>query len=200
MKTWTPTPEQMETRVARFGELVSYQEQQEKLAGVPAGALGKLAARRSYAIMAPANYKGGRHSAAKVKGAPGIVVTVAEVPPGTCNALHDHSQAVENFFCISGQLEICWGSKGEHSITLNAMDFISVPPGVLRQFKNTTNEPAYVYAVNQIRTEEQGDRLAYPTSVAEDIAFEFGRGTIDLLSSIGVVFEDIEDGYPHQSI
>jgi uncharacterized RmlC-like cupin family protein len=150
--------------------------------------------------MAPTNYKGGRHSGAKVKGAPGIVVTIAEVPPGTCNALHDHSQAVENFFCVSGQLEICWGNNGEHSITLRPMDFISVPPGVLRQFKNITNEPAYVYAVNQIRTEEQGDQISYPTSVAAEIESEFGEQTVVSLRKIGVVFDQVEDGYPNQAI
>ena len=188
MKTTNVTPEEMNRRTARFKKLESYQQQQERAQGVPAAALERIAANRVYPVMVPATY-GGRSTMAPLKGEPGLVVTIAECPPGDGPGLHAHEQSVENFFCINGRFEIAWGDTGEHSLVLEPLDFVSVPPGVCRSFKNISNETARLLVVIQILTQEQADRVHYAPSVGNDIARDFGRDAVEALNRIGFKFD-----------
>ena len=52
------TPEQMETRVARFNKLQTYQQQNLQAHNIPPGAVEKVTARKVYPVMAPADYQG----------------------------------------------------------------------------------------------------------------------------------------------
>jgi hypothetical protein len=67
MRTKSLTPEQMEARVARFNKLQTYQRQNFETHNIPPGAVEKVAARRVYPVMAPADYQG-RSAGAPVKG------------------------------------------------------------------------------------------------------------------------------------
>src|SRR3546814_4385681 len=78
----------------------------------------------------------GRSKVAPVKCAAGLTVTIAECPPGDSAGLHKHTGSVENFFCIQGTFEIVWGKEGQHKVVLEPLDFISVPAGVYRDFRN----------------------------------------------------------------
>jgi len=57
----------MEARVARFDKLQTYQRQNFEAYDIPPGAVEKVAARRVYPVMAPADYQG-RSAGAPVKG------------------------------------------------------------------------------------------------------------------------------------
>ena len=95
MTTTTPTPADMEKRVARFNKLQTYQQQNFSAHGIPPGAVEKITARRVYPVMAPADYKG-RSAGAPVKGPRGLIVTIAECEPGNGPGLHRHLNTVEN--------------------------------------------------------------------------------------------------------
>jgi mannose-6-phosphate isomerase-like protein (cupin superfamily) len=56
-------------------------------------------------------------------------------PPGCGAALHCHDTE-EVFVAITGSWQLSWGDEGEHCITLNERDVVSVPPHVHRSFKN----------------------------------------------------------------
>ena len=58
MRMKSLTPEQMEDRVARFKKLQTYQRQNFEMHNIPPGAVEKVAARRVYPVMTPADYQG----------------------------------------------------------------------------------------------------------------------------------------------
>lgn len=188
MRTVTVTPEEMERRTVRFTGLRSYQHQQENASGIPARAFARIAAERVYPVLAPAGYQG-RSALAPLKGPPGLVVTIAECPPGDGAGLHAHEQSIENFFCLDGRFDIAWGDRGEHSLVLEPLDMCSVPPGVCRSFRNVSAETARLLVMIQIVSEEQADRVHHAPGVGEAIGREFGRDTVDALLRIGFKFD-----------
>ena len=109
------TPEQMESRTARFNKLESYQKQNFDKHNIPPGAVEKVTARKVFPVMAPADYQG-RSAGAPVKGPRGLIVSIAECEPHNGPGLHRHLNTVENFFCLSGRFEISWGDEGEHKL------------------------------------------------------------------------------------
>jgi len=187
MKTETVTPEVMAKRTVRFRNLASYQQQHEQ-AGIPDAAFDTVAARRVYPVMVPEAYSG-RSAMAPLKGAPGLAVTIAECPPGNGAGLHAHEQSVENFFCLDGSFEIGWGDQGEHRTVLEPMDFISIPRGVCRSFKNVGDKTARLLVIIQILGEEQADRVHYAPQVGDEIARRHGGDALAALSRIGFKFD-----------
>jgi mannose-6-phosphate isomerase-like protein (cupin superfamily) len=73
-------------------------------------------------------------------------LTYVKADPGKGAALHSHL-TVEVFTPLSGQWAIIWGDHGENEIVLEAWDTISVPPGVMRGFRNVGREPACLMAI-----------------------------------------------------
>jgi uncharacterized RmlC-like cupin family protein len=190
MKSIKVSAQDMQRRMAHFKDLQSYQYQNEAAAGIPTEVLEKIAAHRVYPLMVPEGYKG-RSAQAPIKGAPGVVLSIAECPPGDGPAMHIHEQAIENFFCLSGRFEIAWGDAGEEqSITLDPLDFVSVPPGVLRKFTNVHNaETGRLLVIILVQTAEQSDRIAYQPQLREEIQHKHGQKTVDALDSIGIRFD-----------
>jgi uncharacterized RmlC-like cupin family protein len=139
MRAKSLTSEQMEARVARFHKLQTYQTQNFQAHNIPPGAVEKVAARRVYPVMAPADYQG-RSAGAPVKGPRGLIVSIAECEPGNGPGLHRHLKTVENFFCLSGRFEIAWGDRGEHTLVLEPLDMITVPRGENRSFRNISDD------------------------------------------------------------
>jgi uncharacterized RmlC-like cupin family protein len=190
MKSVKVTGEQMARRTARFKELKSYQYQNEAANGIPMEVMEKIAAHRVYPLMCPETYKG-RSAQAPIKGAPGIVLSIAECPPGDGPAMHIHEQTIENFFCLSGRFEIAWGDPGsEASIVLEPLDFVSVPPGVPRKFTNLhPTETGRLFVIIHVQTAEQGDRISYQPQLREEIERKHGKRTVDALDQIGIRFD-----------
>jgi len=188
MKTNTPTPEEMSRRIARFGDLKPYGRDYAASIGVPEAAFQQLTAHRVYTIMVPTDYEG-RSRNAPIKSVRGCVVNIAECPPDNGPGLHVHEQTVENFFCLSSRFDIIWGDEEQHRVTLEPLDFISVPPGVARRFHNVGDEIGRLLVIIQPASEEQKDRVAYAPSVAETMKASFGDDIVDKLKTVGFAFD-----------
>jgi uncharacterized RmlC-like cupin family protein len=190
MKTVDVSPEEMNKRVARYADLTPYGRQHTD--SIDPSVFEQLTARRVLSIMAPHNYTG-RSAQAPIKSIPGAVISIAETPPGNAPALHAHDTAIENFFVINGRFRIIWGDEGQHSLELGPMDFISIPPNVNRTFLNITDETARLLAIIQPLGEDQQDRVAFATSVASNIAGQYGAETLEALKAIGFHFDAGQD-------
>jgi uncharacterized RmlC-like cupin family protein len=184
----TLTPEQMETRTARFNKLQTYQRQNFDAHNIPPGAVEKVTARRVYPVMAPADYQG-RSAGAPVKGPRGLIVSIAECEPGNGPGLHRHLNTCENFFCLSGRFEIAWGDEGENKLVLEPLDLISVPRGENRRFLNISNEVGRLLVMIVPETGEQADPISYAPSLAREIESEYGKEALEGLQTIGFKFE-----------
>jgi uncharacterized RmlC-like cupin family protein len=186
--TKTLTPQQMETRTARFNKLQTYQRQNLDAHNIPPGAVEKVTARRVYPVMAPSDYQG-RSAGAPVKGPRGLIVSIAECEPGNGPGLHRHLNTCENFFCLSGRFEIAWGDEGENKLVLEPLDLISVPRGENRRFLNISNEVGRLLVMIVPETGEQTDPISYAPSLAREIESEYGKEALEGLQTIGFKFE-----------
>ena len=187
MKNVNLNEEDMANRVARFKDLVPYKTSIMDGTGIPEEAVEIVSAKSVYPIMSPVGWEG-RSAVAPVKGMDGLTVTIAECPPGNHPGLHSHSHTVENFFCIQGSFDITWGDNGEHSIRLEPMDFISVPPGVYREFTNVGNDLGRLFVAIQSPPGEQHDTVIHSAAAGEEIESRWGKDARDAMAGIGIKF------------
>jgi len=73
-------------------------------------------------------------------------VQMSRAKPGHGAGLHAH-QTIETFMPLNGRWAIFWGERGEHELILEQFDLISVPPGVMRGFRNVGDDEAYLFTV-----------------------------------------------------
>lgn len=193
MKTVNVSPEEMNARLVRSKDMNSYQTQLQASNGIPAAVMEKLAAKKVFPILVPEGFQG-RNAGAPLKIQKNLIVALAECPPGDGPGLHSHIQTTENFFCVSGRFEISWGDAGENSLVMDTNDFLSVPKGVCRTFKNIGSETARMLAIIQLTDEEQSDPSAFAPSVGEEVAAEYGAPVLEKLRGIGIRFNaGVED-------
>lgn len=181
------TPEEMQKRVARFADLIPYKDTMNAAHGIAPEAMQLMSSDKVFPVMSPEGWAG-RSKIAPIKGAPGLTVTIAECPPGDSSGLHKHTNTVENFFCIEGEIEIVWGSEGEHSITLGPLDFVSVPAGVYREFRNNGTEMGRLFVAIQTTPDETKDTVIHAAAAGEEVERRFGRETRDAMAGIGIRF------------
>jgi len=81
-----------------------------------------------------------------ITGEHGFNIAYVGSEPGCGAALHDHV-TVEVFIPFSGKWTIYWGDEGENEIQVGPLDCFSVPPGVMRGFRNDGDEYAHMVAV-----------------------------------------------------
>lgn len=189
MSALEPNPEQMKQRVARFSELKPYKDTLDAALGIPAEAMRMMSSDKVYPIMSPEGWTG-RSRIAPVKGAPGLTLTLAECPPGDHAGLHKHTDSIENFFCIEGRFEIVWGAQGEHRIELGALDFISIPKGVYRDFRNIGEVTGRLLVAIQTSPNDTKDTVVHAPEVGREIARRYGNETLQAMAAIGVRFGD----------
>ncbi len=183
-----PTESEMEERTVRFSnDLGDFHANHEDVSGIPAKVFDKFAPNRVFPLVVPEGYTGRSEGAAMV-GLPGLVVDLTVCPPNDGPVLHRHHDTTENFMCLEGQFEIIWGESGEKKQILNKYDFVSVPPGIFRTFKNVTDKPAWLLVLIQIPTEEQKDDVDLGARLADEISAEYGADMISNLESIGFEF------------
>lgn len=187
MPKHNPLDDTIPQRVARYSKLVPYKDSINAASGVPQEAVMMMSPDKVMPIMAPAGWEG-RSKIAPVKGAPGLTVTLAECPPGDSAGLHKHTGSVENFFCVQSRFEITWGEQGQHSIILEPLDFVSVPAGVYRDFKNVGNETGRLLVMIQPEPGEKQDAVYHAASVGDEIVRRWGAGTLQAMSAIGIRF------------
>jgi len=183
------SPADMAKRLARFAELKPYKDTMNDAHGIPPEAMRMMSPDKVYPIMSPAGWTG-RSKIAPVKGAPGLTITLAECPPGDHAGLHKHTDAVENFFCVEGRFEITWGANGEHRVVLDALDFISIPAGVYRDFRNIGSSVGRLLVAIQSPPGDTQDAVVHSAAVGDEVVRRFGQKTRDAMAAIGVRFGD----------
>ena len=183
----TVTPEEMEKRIARFADMVPYKDTMNTAHDIPPEAMQLMSSDKVFPLMGPADWEG-RSKSAAVKGAPGLTVTIAECPPGDSSGLHKHTNTVENFFCVEGTFEILWGANAEHKITLNPLDFISIPAGVYREFRNAGDVLGRLFVAIQSPPGENRDTVVHAAATGDFIEKRWGPSTRAAMAGIGVKF------------
>lgn len=138
--------EQMSRRVARFAELEPLEIQRDQ--HIPQDALDIVYSRKLLPVIGlEGNIATPVSSKAPILGAGGITITYAVAAPGQGPDLHAHKQTFETFTVMRGAFEIRWGDRPDQVVVLNEFDTISVPPGVYRAFRNTSDREAMLQVV-----------------------------------------------------
>jgi len=74
-------------------------------------------------------------------------VTIVKAPPGNGASLHAHATS-EVFVPLTGKWSIFWtNAKGQDEILIEPFDVFSCPIGVMRGFRNESNEDAWLLAI-----------------------------------------------------
>lgn len=146
MKTKTPLPEEMLKRVARFPCLQPIAAQRG--GRFSQGVLDLLYARKLLPVI---GLESGEVTAvsdsAPISGAGGMTITYAVCPPGQGPSLHAHKLTYETFTVLRGRFEFAWGDNGEHTLVLDELDVLSMPPEVCRAFRNIGTEEGVLQVI-----------------------------------------------------
>ncbi|MBL6958617.1 MAG: cupin domain-containing protein [Rhodospirillales bacterium] len=81
-----------------------------------------------------------------ITAAEGFNITYIGAEPGKGAALHDHP-TVEVFVILTGKWAVYWGEEGENEIDVGPFDVVSLPVGVMRGFRNTGDDHAFLMAI-----------------------------------------------------
>ena len=81
-----------------------------------------------------------------VENAENYHIDFVKAGPGNGAALHSHGSE-ETFIALNGTWEVFWGDEGEECLSLDPFDGIVVPAGVLRGFRNTSDNEAILLVV-----------------------------------------------------
>jgi mannose-6-phosphate isomerase-like protein (cupin superfamily) len=189
MERWTPTQEEMKSRIARFGELVPVKKQHLEDKGIPPDVLEMITAKTTRNVMSPGPLPGQLSPKPAVEGGDAGIfrLGIATCPPDQGPGLHVHYRTHETFFALSGRWEIQWGDHGEESILLDTFDLIAMPPKVTRRFVNRSAEDAHLMVIIQGQREEFDDVDRVPQTAAA-IAAKHGQGMVDKLEALGWKF------------
>ena len=189
MKTYTPSQEEMRSRIARFKTLVPTKRRHLDDKGIPEEVMEMITAKTTYNIMSPGPLPGQLSPAPAVVGGDAGVMRVGIVccPPGNGPGLHAHFKTHETFIALSGKWEIQWGDKGEQSTVLEPYDLIAVPPRVTRRFVNRSDQDAYLMVIIQGKVDEFDDVDRVPET-AKVIEKKYGAPMVKKLESLGWKF------------
>ncbi len=189
MNRWTPTQEEMKTRIARFNEVVPVKKKHLEDKGIPPEVLEMIMAKTTRNMMSPGPLPGQLSPAPAVEGGDAGVfrLGIATCPPGQGPGLHVHYNTHETFMALSGRWEIQWGDKGEESIMLEPLDLIAMPPKVTRRFINRSDVEANLMVIIQGQREEFDDVDRVPETAAA-IAERYGEGMLEKMKTLGWKF------------
>ena len=134
----TPTPREMEKRIARFKRLTPH----------PVTFLDQALPqhKRDVFNLIGRGVSEEKAAAAEITDVRDFNVQMSRAKPGHGAGLHSH-KTIETFMPLNGTWSIFWGDRGENEVVLEQFDVISVPPGVMRSFRNIGDEEAYLLAV-----------------------------------------------------
>lgn len=129
----------------------------------------------------------GRFAKAALSCPPTACTGSIELGAGARSKPWRNPQAIENFVCVAGSVELAFGPELANTITLGMWDMVSVPEGVRHEIRNPGAAKARVVAVLSIAPEGSYDAV-FDVS-AEAAAGEAAR------SALGVRF-DSDKGAP----
>jgi quercetin dioxygenase-like cupin family protein len=134
------TPEQMETRIVRYGELRPC-----KTAFIDAHTPGSNQKENFTIIGGGVSESPDQH--VHIKETPGFNIGAAGQPPKCRNSLHSHRTA-EVFFVLKGRWRFFWGRWGKAGeVILEEGDIINIPTGIFRAFENVGIDYGMIMAV-----------------------------------------------------
>lgn len=189
MKTKQFTPAEMEKYIARFKDMEPQSSGYSDDIGIPKEAYETMTAKTLFLMMSPERQGGPMAQKPAIATDDKMSVIIAECPPGDRPVLHAHHQTKETFFCLDGRFRIRWGDKGEDEIFLEPFDMIAVPPGVVRDFTNVSDDMAHLLVFITGEAEENFNDIEMTPEEAERIRAKFGEEVIDKFRNIGVSFE-----------
>lgn len=76
----------------------------------------------------------------------GFHLSIVRAKPGMGTGLHNH-RTVEVFMPLTGTWAVLWNDDGASELKLGPYDVVSVPPGVMRGFRNDSSEEAMLLVV-----------------------------------------------------
>jgi quercetin dioxygenase-like cupin family protein len=178
----TPTREELEARVSRFGQLKEMTTRTQDLADVPQGAIDVVFARKILPVILD-NTKNPFGSSAPIIGAARSTMFISIMPPGQGACLHSHNDTYETFMVLEGSIEYRIGEPVEHTITLNKWDAFSCPPGVYRGFHNSGTSDAVQLTVITGLADGRDD-ASVPDSVKQALRGEYGDKVVQAFEKL----------------
>ncbi|MGQ7845757.1 cupin domain-containing protein [Granulosicoccus sp. 3-233] len=153
------TPEQMEARIVRYGEL-----QPCRTAFIDAHTPGSDQKENFTIIGRGVSESPDQH--VHVKETPGFNIGAAGQPPKCRNSLHTHRTA-EVFFVLKGRWRFFWGRHGNAGeVTLEEGDIFDIPTGIFRGFENIGTDYGMIMAV--LGGDDAGGGVLWAPQVIED--------------------------------
>ena len=178
---YTPTKEEIESRVSRFSELQPMSTAND-LAWVGQEAMDVFYARKLMPVILD-DTKNPFGNQAPIIGAAGSTMFVSIMPPGQGPCLHSHNGTFETFMVLDGTIEYHIGDPVAHVVTLEKWDVLSCPPNVYRGFHNAGDKDAVQLTVIT-GTGEGRDDVSMPDSIAQTVEKDFGKNVVDAFRSV----------------
>lgn len=189
MKTLRITPEQMRSRIARFGELRAHMNHTVD-ASIPQEAFDAVNP-PMYLLMAHAAEGVAEGMEPAIAGPKGMSVGIVSCRPGDKVLLHVHHRSREVFLCLTGRFALRWNEGATDETTLEPFDMIDVPVGVYRQFENVGQEPGLLLAIITDEHEDEPGDIAIAPEDRARFAERFGPAILEkLTAATGLLFTD----------
>ncbi|OYX43006.1 MAG: cupin [Rhodobacterales bacterium 32-67-9] len=153
------TPQEMETRIVRYGEL-----QPCKTAFIDAHTPGSNQKENFTIIGGGVSESPDQHVHISIPH--GFNIGAAGQPPKCRNSLHSHRTA-EVFFVLSGRWRFFWGRWGTAGeVVLEEGDIFNIPTGIFRGFENIGTDYGMIMAI--LGGDDAGGGVIWAPQVIED--------------------------------
>lgn len=153
------TPEQMEARIVRYGELRPC-----KTAFIDAHTPGSDQKENFTIIGGGVSESADQH--VHITETPGFNIGAAGQPPRCRNSLHSHRTA-EVFFVLKGRWRFFWGRWGTAGeVVLEEGDIFNIPTGIFRGFENIGTDYGMIMAI--LGGDDAGGGVIWAPQVIED--------------------------------
>lgn len=153
------TPEAMEKRIVRYGDLVPC-----RTAFIDAHTPGSNQKENFTIIGAGVSESADQH--VHIRETPGFNIGAAGQPPKCRNSLHSHRTA-EVFFVLKGRWRFFWGRWGTAGeVVLEEGDIFNIPTGIFRGFENVGTDYGMIMAI--LGGDDAGGGVIWAPQVIED--------------------------------
>ena len=153
------TPQEMEARIVRYGDLVPC-----RTAFIDAHTPGSDQKENFTIIGGGVSESPDQH--VHIKDTPGFNIGAAGQPPKCRNSLHSHRTA-EVFFVLSGRWRFFWGRWGTAGeVVLEKGDIFNIPTGIFRGFENVGTDYGMIMAI--LGGDDAGGGVIWAPQVIED--------------------------------